>query len=283
MANKRTNLILNITQKLHSTQSAHKRALLLRSEEHKSIKQSIRKTAWYVIGAMIFVATISDILSFFDVGWVMSWLIPVFSWFMVLKINAILKQSPRILAATQRLAKEEQLIRQRLMMLLPPIERAKLGAQTYTGDTIAGAKSYVTTWIRDSIITQLIELIPIVDILPLYLGQVIKMIINQNIEYQKVQKLIPTYERGLSVVESLEGKEIAFLNRRLAALINSQPIESLPAPRSTTSTPGSIRDIGRSRPTPFRPQSKPLGQSPAPVRQPIRDIELPGVALPAAA
>jgi hypothetical protein len=244
---------------------AHERAAKARREEHEAIRRNIKKTGLLVLGCAITIAVAADILSIVAAGWIISWIIPFISWFMVRRINSIMKSSELIAKATNRLNREATIVRQRVLQVLPAEERARLALSEHVGAVSERAKTYVRTWIRDTIIAQLIELIPVVDILPLYLGQVIKMVINQNIEYQKVKKLMPAYERALAQVEGFERMEVEQLNRMLTVLLQGRAL------------PGQNRDEA-----PEQPRTR-IGQETnrVPART-IRDIR-PAVALPAAA
>lgn len=209
-----------------------------------------------MVGCVLLIAAFCDLLSIVDAGWVVSWTIPIISWFMVRRINSIMKSSELIAKATNRLAREAALARQRVMQILPPTERGRVAASERVSAVSEQAKSYVRTWIRDSVITQLIELVPVVDILPLYLGQVVKMIINQNIEYQKVKKLMPAYESILARTDALERMEIEQLERLVLTLLGdrtgTQPrtpepsadrVPAQPRPRNTPGPERAVRDI----------------------------------------
>ncbi len=243
-----------VLQRMQTAQVVADRSGKRRSAELAAIRRNIKKTGWLVVVCVVFLAAIADLLSLADLGWVVSWTIPIVSWFMVRRINGIMKSSERIANATNALVRETAIIRQRVLQLLPPAERGKLIATERVGVISEKARSYVRTWIRDSVITQLIELIPVVDMLPLYLGQIVKMIVNQNIEYQKVRKLMPAYERALAQATELEQAEIAQLDRLLATLLgrnyaptpSSEMIqEPLPAQKQVRVPARPMRDINR--------------------------------------
>lgn len=280
-----------VAERLQTAQTAYQRADAARASEHATILRHIKKTGWLVVGCALFIAAVADLLSIVDTGWVVSWIIPIISWFMVRRINSIMKSSALIAKATNRISREVVLARQRVMQILPPAERGRVAVSEHVSAVSEQAKNYVRTWIRDTVITQLIELIPLVDMLPLYLGQVVKMIVNQNIEYQKVRKLMPAYERALTRVGELERMEIEQLERLIVILLTDRAApqqrvtdvgEYTPEQSRLRVAPGSERTVRDIQPAaePFPAQQRSRiapGSAPA-----LRDIT-PAAALPVAA
>ena len=84
--------------------------------------------------------------------------------------------------------------------------------------------SHVSTFARDTIITQLVELIPIIDVLPLYISQVVKVFVDQNIAYQKVKKLMPHLQYIHQQIDRLEQFEIQYMARQIATVVRAQQI-----------------------------------------------------------
>lgn len=164
-------------------------------------------------------AGVSDILSVADLGWMTSWIIPIVSWFMVRSINRINSRSDNIAAAVDIIQQQAQLMTQRLRPMLAASGNTQLLAQVHVTAVRAKASSYVRTFIRDTIITQLLELIPFVDMLPFYLGQVAKVIIDQNVAYQKAIRLMPQYDQAAQLLTTLERAEIEQYRRQAIQVI----------------------------------------------------------------
>ena len=247
-----------LAERFQKAEAAYIRKSSEREQERVKFKNAIKKTAIIIVIFAVAVAAACDLLSLVDLGWIVSWIIPILSWFMVRRITAMMKTSGLITKAIGRLEREETIVRQRLAQILPARQRAMLGIRTSVGSLVAGAQSYVSTWIRDTVITQLLELIPFVDMLPFYLGQVVKMVINQNVEYQKVKKVMDPYERLLKNVDRLERLEVQFLGTQLARLMQrqyvaaqeaevpaAQEVQEAPAPQTPPARRApSMRDVG---------------------------------------
>jgi hypothetical protein len=174
-----------------------------------------------VIGAII-VAAIADILSIFDVGWIISWAIPMICWVMVRRIAHINKGGDAIVEANKKAHRQLTILRQRLRPALLASGGAQFLAASTTSELSWKARSYVSTFIRDTAITQIAELVPFLDWLPFYIGQVVKMIVDQNIAYKKVKKLMPNLEHTLQLIDTLEQFELKFQARQLARILQIQ-------------------------------------------------------------
>ena len=237
-------------KKLQKTQRDFSKNAKIRQEEQNSILRDVQKTGFTLLAVILFIAGVADLLSIADLGWLISWLIPLTSWIMVRRINAIRKVPQKISGVAERLYRQQDIVRQRLTPLLRPQEQALLATYLRRDEILTNTKSYVTTFIRDTIIVQLVELIPGVDaVLPMYLAGVVKLILNQNAEYQKAQLVIAPYQKLLDTVTSLERLEIEKLSQQLTLLIYGQqaaiPVVTQPRPTTPTpTTPSTIKKPG---------------------------------------
>jgi hypothetical protein len=190
-----------------------------RAQEREKLVGNIRKTALVVVIFVLWVAALADLLSFIDFGWLVSWAIPLACALIVRRMNAIGHAAEGLATATAAHQRQEAVLRQRLRPLLAASGNSRMLVAEAVSDISYQFTSYVRAFVRDTIITQLLELIPILDMLPMYLGQVVKVIIDQNIAYQKAMKLVPAYDRAVVMLERLERFELEYLLRRLNALV----------------------------------------------------------------
>lgn len=221
-------------ERFQMAQATYRRNHEQRQEERKTLSKDIRKTFFLIIISAVAIAGIADLLSLADLGWIVSWVIPAITWFLARRIRTIEKGSESIAKATQRAERQLTILQQRLR----PVFGSRVGGSRI-GIAFAQARSYMVTYIRDTIIAQLLELIPVVDMLPLYLGQVIKMVVEQNIAYQKALKLMPVYDQLITDIDRLERMELAHLGtlanaalattiRQIAAQRKAQQLISAP-------------------------------------------------------
>lgn len=210
-----------LVQNLQNAQAQYVRNQRERQKQLASIRHDIKKTAIFVFIAAVIVAALADILSLFDVGWIVSWAIPFICWVMVRRITRINKTGDRIAAADVAAQRQLQILRQRLRPALQATGNAQLLTESRLGNVAWKTRSYISIFVRDTAITQLVELVPFLDWLPFYIGQVVKVFIDQNIEYQKVRKFLPQLERTFSKLERLEKFEIIYIARVLALSIRA--------------------------------------------------------------
>jgi FtsH-binding integral membrane protein len=236
-----------LAQKLQRAQISYTRTAQAREQQHAKILRGVRKISTPALIGIGVLAGLADALSIIDMGWIISWTIPLASWVVVRRINAMRAMSKDITAATQRLRRDEGLVKQRLASILPASEIVKLHIQEGRELFETAASSYIGTFIRDTLITQFIELIPGVSILPIYLGQVVKLIINHNVEHQKIALIVSPYERSLASVDKLERMEVNRLNE-LLILALQQRTES--RPQRVQKKPRSSTTLVSSRPQP---------------------------------
>jgi hypothetical protein len=202
-------------------QTTNQRNIARRTQEYAQLRRDLRKTSWIIIGIGFSIAGIADVLSIFDLGWVISWLIPAITWALSRRIHAMGKAEESIRTSADRLHREIVVLRQRLRPLLTAQGNMPLLTSSIPTVSAQGGGSYWTVFIRDTIITQLIELIPVVDMLPLYLGQVAKMVIDQNIAYQKIAKSLDQYKNLFQLANNLEQFEINYFSGRSQRMIQA--------------------------------------------------------------
>jgi hypothetical protein len=168
-------LAASYEQVLSLTQSANMRQAQ-RREKYDKIKRDIRTTSLVVIIVIAVIVGISDLLSIIDLGWITSWLSTLLMWlFLKNRISAIEKATENMGEFAKELSKE----------------LAAIAPGTSLGDSPSVAKaSYTHIFLRDTIITQVIELVPGIDILPFYLGQFMKTLIDQQKRRKMAQDII---------------------------------------------------------------------------------------------
>lgn len=222
---------------LRSAQANFERNRAARAALEERLIATIKKTALIVFVSALFVAALADILSLVDFGWVVSWLIPMIVWFMVRRVTNINAGGDAIVAAHQAAKRQLTLLQQRLRPSLVSSRNLQLLASTKVEDLKFAGRSYAATFVRDTIVTQLVELIPFVDWLPLYIGQVVKVFVDQNIAYQKVRLLMPRLKHVHQQIERLELFEIQFSARQIATVVRAQQVISAQRRRGPAAQP----------------------------------------------
>ena len=209
---------------LRRAQTQFERNSTARTEIEKKLANNIKKTILIVFISAVCVAALADILSIIDFGWLVSWTIPMIVWTMARRVTAINAGGDAIVAAHTSAQRQLTLLQQRLRPAMQSSGNTGLLVSTKVGSLVFAGKSYVSTFARDTIITQLIELIPIIDVLPLYIGQVVKVFVDQNISYQKVKKLMPHLQYVHQQIDRLEQFEIQYMARQIATVVRAQQI-----------------------------------------------------------
>jgi len=190
-------------QALQATAEVSQRQLARRNEYEK-IKKGVRKTAFIVFALILTVAGICDLLTIFDLGWLISWSLPILvGYFIVRRIERINDGSQKIVEKTSEIKEELR------HLLGPSANISELKHPKFN--------SYIWTFIRDTIITQLVELIPFVDWLPFYMGQVVKTYINMRTRYLATKKLLMQYETILGELEQAENLQV---EKKMAQIYN---------------------------------------------------------------
>lgn len=184
-----------------------------RQKQLAELRRGIKKTMFIIALSALLIATLADILSIFDIGWVVSWAIPPICWVIVRRITQINKNGDAIVKAHTSAQRQLVVLCQRLHV-----------APSAVNVVSWKAKSYVGTFVRDTAITQLFELIPILDWLPTYIGQVVKVIIDQNRAYKQANILIPALERIFQTIEKLEQLELQYQARQITEFIRAQQL-----------------------------------------------------------
>jgi len=180
---------------------------LERNQASARLVGQTKKAFILITVAALSIAALADILSIIDAGWVISWSLPLVTWFIVRRINAMNRSVQNIATAQEPLLREIALIRQRsgsalvgrgrndLLTLNPPVITPSLG-------------SYALTFMRDQVISQALECIPIIDWLPMYLGEVVKIIFDQRRAYRRAQAALIPYRQTLELLDRLERFEL---------------------------------------------------------------------------
>lgn len=182
-----------------------------REQQVARFKKEIRKTGLMILGAALMVAIVADICDAIDLGWVIAWTLPIISWNLIRRISSINKGGDHITQAIEAAQRTLRITQQRLRPALLQSGNGKLLVNDAIGSVAWKGKSYVGRYLRNFVITYILELIPILDWLPMYTGGVVKVIIDQNIAYQKVRALIPELQRVNERIDRLEQFEMNIL------------------------------------------------------------------------
>jgi len=213
-------------EQLRHAQAQYERNSTARTNLEQKLISNIKKTMLVVFIAALCVAAIADILSFFEIelNLLVAWLIPMISWFLVRRVSGINKGGDTIVSAHTAAQRQLTLLQQRLRPAIQASRNTELLVGTKVDALVFAGKSYISTFARDTIITQLVELVPVVNMLPFYIGQVVKMFIDQNLAYQKVRKLMPQLHYAHQQIDRLEQFEIQFMARQIATVVRAQQV-----------------------------------------------------------
>jgi hypothetical protein len=228
-----------------------------REQGYVRFQGSIKK-AFILIGiAAVFVAVLADILSFFDLGWLVTILVPLLpmlTGLIVRRIRSIERTEEQIVQAQEETVQQIKILRQRLHKPLAATNQMNLFYAIDALEVGQAVQSYIRKFVRDQIISQVLELIPVIDWLPMYTASAVKVLVDQRSAYRRAQRRLLPYREALDILSQLETFDIQV---QLAFIGRAQAL------------PPTVR---RTAPSPQIP----------PPRQPMRDIRMP-VALPAAA
>lgn len=175
-----------------------------REEKFGHLKAKAQKVLLVLSISVILIAILADILSIFDLGWLISGAITGFGLLIARRINRIEGSVQEIRDAQSEALDELRVLRQQLRPHL--IENGLMGLFA-SAETLAirqQARSYFMRFFRDQAIVQLLELVPIFDLLPGYLGSVVKMLIDQRRAYRKAKEVLVPYRQTLDLLDRLE-------------------------------------------------------------------------------
>lgn len=207
----------------------YERAQKDREQQYQALKARARKTMILVAVAALFVAGVADILSLLDFGWVVSWSIPLITWTIVRRIGVMDRSVQAISEAQNTALQKAKVMRQRLRPQLAAQGKLRLFISIESLEAKQVVRSYVSAFIRDTVITQIAELIPVVDWLPLYLGQVVKLMIDERRAYRQTQDALQSYRQALDLLAQLELFEVGALAQN--------PVPQTAQPRLRTLSP----------------------------------------------
>ncbi len=223
-------------RQLTSARQQYVRASRARQESSATFARRISSASLAIVIAIIAIALIADILSIFDLGWLISWALAICTWYIGRRITVIRQISAELTTASTNAYQQTA----RLIAQLRPIAitagRAALVAPP-SKPLLVATRSYLTTYLRDTVVAQLIELIPVIDILPFYLGGAVKILVNQRQAHREAQRALQQYQQlsaRLDALElfALEYRETIFTASR--AVPSQQPRARIPRPTPTT-------------------------------------------------
>lgn len=196
-----------------------------RQRDIANFRRGIRKSFFLVTASAVSVAAIADVLSFWDLGWVIAWAIIPLTWLMTRRINGINHTRNAIADAHTAAAREIVVVRQRLMPMLAASGRSGAISRMSWDVTQSIISSRVSSYTKKYVITtasvQVFELIPILDILPAYLGQVALVIIDQYLAVRVARRQLSFLQSAFATLERFEGLELSALSRQLAELVRA--------------------------------------------------------------
>ncbi len=158
-----------------------------RRERFAKLEKNACTTGLVAIIVISLIAGVSDLLSIIDVGWITAWASSLLMGvFIKNRTNAIHKAVEAADEFSEELSRDLHIFAPDAVV--PETTSKKLS-------------SYTKIFIRDTIIIQLVELIPIVDILPFYVGQVVKALIDQKRYREEAKRAISHCAQLLGILE----------------------------------------------------------------------------------
>lgn len=243
---------LQAFQRYRTVNQAYLRQAQRWEEEQKRFRRQTRRTNILIVLGALIIAAIADLLSIVDAGWLISWSIPLICFFVARRIDGINRAVASIHLASNRYDAESQALQERLGPALrepgaPSIpETPRLAPYRY--------RPYLRMFVVESVLVQGIELIPVIDVLPLYLGQVVRVVIKQYASNRSARMALRGYAQSVRALDRLRRFEVEYLLRKVeqqyqaaeylrselqASRVRAEPTTSEPAP----SYSGEIRDV----------------------------------------
>lgn len=198
-------------QQLEYATRNYERVRREREEVYTTLQSQAKKTMLLVAIGALAVAGLADLLSIIDIGWVISWTIPMVTWMIVRRVGTIDRSVQAIAIAQQQALTQLRLLRQRLRPQLAASGRLHVFIAAESLQITHAARSYVSTFIRDTFLTQITELVPVLNWLPLYVGQVVKLMIDERTSYRRARAILVPYRQTLDLLTQLELFEIETL------------------------------------------------------------------------
>ena len=173
-----------------------------RRKEFSQISAQAKRSALILIIIAVWVAIVVDIISIWDLGFLLSWL----HW--ILLHQFIIKRTAKMTEASKTLVDKTEKTVTEIKRLHTELHASGKysGAMPAFLATVALPRisSYMSKFVKEAIAVQIAELIPAVSALPLYIGQLVKALIQQAPIYAQNKMLVKQYDLTLKTLESLE-------------------------------------------------------------------------------
>ena len=208
------------------------RAATERQHEIQRIRSQIKKTMLLVFAVAFLVAGIADLLSIADLGWLADIVILPVTYVIAKRTTRINKGGDMAIAAQAVANKSITTLQQRLSSAIVEANRTDLsGALVSQRIANIGVRfsSYMRNFVLVSFGVQGVELIPIIDWLPCYIGQIAKLMFDQYQAYRISAQFIPPLQQAYALLEKLELFELETMSRPLEELIVMYQEEELAA------------------------------------------------------
>lgn len=237
--------LVDLQRRLLRTRAAHVRASRGRQQEGRSLERSLGISLGFASVLVMILAILMDVLSFFDVQIVVSWLLYLSGALLAFRINKIRKARAHIAQAIKQRERELVVVSQRVRQLAtslgkqaPVVERVGVASYQFT--------SYLARYFTQALLVQLFELIPIINWLPTFMAKHYRDIVNQRRELQEAKKMLIPYHAILDRIQSLEQLELQWLAEQFSRVVRELgvtppvsrriPLDSRPVPMAPPAT-----------------------------------------------
>lgn len=201
-----------------------------RQQELQRIRSQMKKTALFIFITALAIAGIADLLSIADLGWLADIVFVPVTYAIARRTLRINRGGDMAVAAQAAAHRNITVLQQRLRPAIVAGKRTDL-SQALVGQQVANIgvrfSSYMRQFVVLSVGVQITELIPILDWLPFYIGQVVKMMTDQYKAYRMAAQVLSPLQRSYALLERLEAFEIETMNEPLAEYVNAYQDELL--------------------------------------------------------
>lgn len=212
--------VQGLRRRLEAARRTHVTNELRRTKRMAELRGNIKRTSLLIIVAALCTAALADLLSIADLGWIVSWAIPVFTGIMAKRIISIKSGAKKLAAAGADASRAYAMTRKKVGPLLLAAGQRRSSSPPMR-QAASRALGYWWAFARDTIIIQILELIPGISILPMYVGQVVKEMRDEKKEYRAAQPEFALLEQKDRETADLEKFEIRFLSALIVWVANT--------------------------------------------------------------
>ncbi|HXK36258.1 MAG TPA: hypothetical protein VJ553_01645 [Candidatus Paceibacterota bacterium] len=180
-----------------------------REEERRNLHRQTRRTSLFLFLGALLIAGFADLLSIVDAGWLISWAIPLICVFIARRIDRINRGVEAIHKARERYEKEYRALLERLGPALRDPGAPKV--EPIPNTVAYRYKAYIRTFIAETVAVQIAELVPVIDALPMYLGQVVRVVLKQYTAHRNARLAFAGYDPVVDALARYQRFEVQYL------------------------------------------------------------------------